>query len=83
MTESQLDDLGVDFPQVPPALVGQPFRYGYAAEFNTPGVPWILGYHQYDMVSGSKKSHMLKDGRTGSEATYIQAAKQNQRMMDI
>jgi len=71
--ETQLDDLGVDFPQVAPAHVGQPFRYGYAAEFNTTGTPWVLGYHQYDMVSGTKKSHMLKDGRTGSEASFIQA----------
>jgi len=74
VTETQLDDLGVDFPQVPPALVGQPFRYGYAAEFNTTGVPWILGYHQYDILSGSCTSHMLKDGRTGSEASFIHAA---------
>jgi len=72
--ETQLDDLGVDFPIVPPTLVGQPFRFGYAAEFNTAGVPWILGYHQYDMLSGSRTSHMLKDGRTGSEASFIHAA---------
>lgn len=72
--ESQLDDLGVDFPVVPPALVGQPFRYGYAAEFDPTGTPYVLGFHKYDMVSGSKASHMLKEGRTGSEASFIQAA---------
>ncbi|MEP6343793.1 MAG: carotenoid oxygenase family protein [Maricaulaceae bacterium] len=69
--ETQLDDVGVDFPEVPPSLVGQPFRYGYTAEFETSGSPWILGYHKYDLVSGERTAHMLENGRTGSEASFI------------
>ena len=69
--ETQIDDLGVDFPQVPPSHVGQPFRYGYAAEFETSGMPWVLGYHKYDLVGGGRVSHMLKNGRTGSEASFV------------
>ena len=69
--ETQIDDLGVDFPQVPPSHVGQPVRYGYTAEFETSGVPWILGYHKYDLVSGERKGHILENGRTGSEASFI------------
>ena len=69
--ETQLDDMGVDFPQVPPTHVGQPVRYGYTAEFETSGMPWILGYNKYDFVSGERKSHKLKNGRTGSEASFV------------
>lgn len=71
--EEQLDDLGVDFPQVSPAHVGQPYRYGYVAEFNTVGTPDILGYHKYDFETGDKTSHRLKDGRTGGEAVFVPA----------
>ena len=71
VTERQIDDLGVDFPQVPPAHVGQPFRFGYAAEFDPTGSPWVLGYHKYDMASDVSKAHHLKNGRTGSEASFI------------
>ena len=71
VTESAIDDIGVDFPQVPPTHVGQPFRYGYLAEFDTTGMPWVLGYHKYDLNSGGRKSHMFKNGRTGSEACFV------------
>lgn len=69
--ERQIDDLGVDFPQVAPSHVGQPHCFGYAMEFDATGTPFGLGYHKYDLVSGSKTSHMLKNGRTGSEACFV------------
>ena len=69
--ETQIDDLGVDFPEVPPTHVGQPHRFGYAMEFGTTGMPWGLGYHKYDFVSGGKTSHRLKNGRTGGEACFV------------
>lgn len=69
--ETQIDDRSIDFPQVSPSHVGLPFRYGYAAEFDDTGVPWVLGYHKYDFVSGGYKSHMLKNGRTGGEAVFV------------
>lgn len=72
-SERQLDDLGVDFPTVANTHVGLLSRYGYVAEFNTNGVPTILGFHKYDMGTGAKTSHMLADGRTGSEPTFVPA----------
>ena len=72
-SERQLDDLGVDFPSVAKTNVGLPMRYGYVAEFNSKGAPTILGFHKYDMDTGSKTSHMLTDGRTGSEPTFVPA----------
>ena len=72
--ERQIDDLGVDFPVVAPSHVGLPIRYGYVAEFDTTGSPWVLGYHKYDFVTGERKAHRLKNGRTGSEASFIPKA---------
>ena len=34
-------------------------------------MPFITGYHKYDLVSGERKGHYLKNGRTGSEASFI------------
>ena len=72
--EEQIDDLGVDFPITSPKLVGQPHQYGYAAEFDASGAPYILGYHKYDIETGHRTSHRLANGRTGSEASFIPAA---------
>ena len=72
-SERQLDDVGVDFPIVPPSLCGQPYRYGYVSEFALDGKPTVLGFHKYDLHNGTKTSHMLKDGRSGGEAVFIPA----------
>ena len=72
-SERQLDDLGVDFPTVPNSRVGLKHRYGYMAEFDAGGAPTVLGFHKYDMETDSKTSHMFKNGRTGSEHTFIAA----------
>ncbi len=71
--EEQLDDLGVDFPVTSPLLVGRPHKHGYAAEFDTGGAPNILGFHKYDMETGARTCHRLKDGRLGSEAIFVPA----------
>ena len=73
VTDRQLDDLGVDFPTVADGNVGLPHRYAYVAEFNSAGAPHILGFHKYDFETGGKTSHMLKDGRVGSEPSFVQA----------
>ena len=73
VTERQIDDLGMDFPKVPDALVGQQHRYGYFAEFGKMA-PTVEGFHKYDMRSGERTSHMLKNGCSGSEAFFVPAA---------
>lgn len=74
VSERQLDDTGVDFPDVPPQLVGQKSKFGYIAEFNTKGAPEVLGYHKYNLSDGTKTSHILKSGRIGAEASFVPAA---------
>jgi len=69
--EEPFDDLGVDFPMTSPLLVGQPHKHGFAAEFETGGAPNILGFHKYDMETGERTGHRLKEGRTGSEAIFV------------
>lgn len=73
VSERQIDDLGIDFPRVPDKLVGQSYRYGYTSEIST-GAPVATGYNKYDMWSGTKTSHDLKNGRTGGEAAFVPAA---------
>ena len=72
ISERQIDDLGLDFPRVPDTKVGQPYRYGYATEIGT-DTPTVVAFHKYDMSTGSKTTHRLKDGRTGSEAVFVAA----------
>jgi carotenoid cleavage dioxygenase len=74
VSEEQIDDLGIDFPRVPDALVGQKHRYGYFAQFGTE-TPTVDGFHKYDLATGSRSSHMFKDGRQGSEAAFVAAEK--------
>ena len=73
VSERQIDDLGVDFPKVPDAMVGQSYRYGYTGEFGQ-GAPTIEGWHKYDLHTGARTSHMLSGGRQGSEAVFVPAA---------
>lgn len=74
VSETQIDDLGLDFPVVPEGLTGQRHRYGYFAQFGE-AAPTVDGFHKLDMVTGQRQSHMLRDGRTGSEARFVPAAK--------
>jgi carotenoid cleavage dioxygenase-like enzyme len=70
---TQLDDLGAEFPKVPDSLVGQPYRIGYITEFGKEN-PTVEAFHKYDMHSGAKTVHRLKDGRKGGEAVFVPAA---------
>ena len=72
VSERQISDLGVDFPVVPDALVGQPHRYGYFAQFGKM-TPTVEGYHKICTASGAIQSHMLSDGRQGSEVRFVAA----------
>jgi len=71
VSERQLDDHGVDFPRVPDRLVGQPYRYGYTAEFS--GLPAAAAFRKYDMKTGTSTAHVLQNGRTGGEAVFVPA----------
>jgi len=73
VSESQLDDKAVEFPRVPDRLIGQAYRFGYAAEFGDGG-PSAIGYRKYDMKTGTSTAHELKNGRTGGEAVFVPAA---------
>ncbi len=74
--ERQLDDANIDFPRVPDSLTGKPYRYGYTAEFEggEPINPKCVAFHKYDMRSGNKTTHRLKNGRIGAEAVFVPAA---------
>ncbi|MFU7529613.1 carotenoid oxygenase family protein [Qipengyuania sp. ASV99] len=72
VTQTQIDDIGIDFPKVPDALVGQQHRFGYFAQFGQ-AAPTVEGYHKFDLQTGARQSHMLAKGCTGSEASFVPA----------
>jgi carotenoid cleavage dioxygenase len=72
VSESQLDDRSVEFPRVPDAKVGLPYRYGYTAEF-VGGKPAAGAFRKYDLTNGSSTAHDLK-GRMGGEPVFVPAA---------
>lgn len=73
VSERQIDDKAVDFPRVPDSLVGQPYRYGYTAEFGH-GLPAAVTFRKYDMKTGTSTAHELKNGRGGGEPVFVPAA---------
>ena len=72
VSERQLDDLGIDFPGVPDALVGQKHRYGYFAQFGQMA-PTVDAFHKFDLQTGARQSHILQDGCVGSEGCFVPA----------
>lgn len=73
VSESQLDDVAVDFPRVPDALIGLKHRYGYTAEFGD-GLPAAVAFRKYDLDTGSSTAHVLGGGRQGGEPVFVPAA---------
>jgi len=72
-SERQLDDVGVDFPTVAAAQIGHDHRFGYVAQLGVEGIPYVLGFHKYDFLTGAATSHMFDIGRVGSEPSFIAA----------
>ncbi len=72
VSERQLDDRTVEFPRVPDAKVGLPYRYGYTAEF-ADGLPAAAAFRKYDQQTGTSTAHDLK-GRMGGEPVFVPAA---------
>lgn len=72
VSESQLDDVAVDFPRVPDAIVGLKHRYGYTAEFGG-GLPAAVAFRKYDLQTGSSQAHDLGAGRAGGEPVFVPA----------
>lgn len=70
--ETQLDDVAVDFPRVPDARVGLPYRYGYTAQFGH-GLPSTVAFRKYDLQTGQCDVHELSDGREGGEPVFVPA----------
>ncbi|WNG41499.1 carotenoid oxygenase family protein [Archangium violaceum] len=68
-----VDDLIVEFPTVSPAVVGQPFRYGYALAL--PGGergPWAMAKH--DLATGARQLRTFNPGQLPSEGVFVPAA---------
>jgi carotenoid cleavage dioxygenase len=68
--ERPLDDRHVEFPRVPDARIGLPYRYGYTAEFGSDG-PAARAFRKYDLETGASTAHELGEGRSGGEPVFV------------
>lgn len=72
--EETLEDIGVEFPRVADARVGQPYRYGFTVGFDGVGEePTINLLHKFDLHSGQRSSHSFGDARHPGEPVFVRA----------
>ncbi len=79
VVQSQLDDRSAEFPRVPDAKVGQPYRYGYMAanageEMITDPLSVSGAIFKYDLHTGAQSTLQLGAGRLPGEAVFVPAA---------
>jgi carotenoid cleavage dioxygenase len=72
VSETQIDDRSVEFPRVNDAVVGLPYRYGYAAGL-ADAAPYGERYIKYDLGDFTSQTVELGKGREGSEAVFVAA----------
>jgi carotenoid cleavage dioxygenase-like enzyme len=69
VTETQIDDAGIELPRINEALTGHPYRFLYAAE--QPSNTEIRGVVRYDLESGSTQRYRVRDGDQNSEPVFV------------
>ncbi len=72
--ETQLDDNVVEFPRVPDRLIGQPYRYGYMADFGPREFEPGVGVRKYDLAADTSTLHAFPSGQTCGEPVFVPAA---------
>lgn len=75
VSERQIHDANVEFPQVNPTRMGKWNRYAWASHFTggvqeAPPFFTINGCVKYDFEAGSFLRHNFKDGRFGGECVF-------------
>jgi carotenoid cleavage dioxygenase-like enzyme len=74
VVETQLDDHSADFGRVADTVVGQPYRYGYLAQFGTGDNESTIGIRKYDLSTDTSALHELKNGRSCGEPVFVPRA---------
>lgn len=68
VTETPLDDISTEFPQVNQSLTGRKTRYGYCTAITD---IQRCTYHKYDFDSATRTSHRLGKDRVTGEALFV------------
>lgn len=75
VSERILSDIPCDFPVVNANVAGKPFRFGYAAAFDTSpthgGVPMFCGVLKHDLSSGKSMLWKVGEGSFVGEPTFV------------
>ncbi len=69
-----LDDTSQEFPRHHEGLIGKPYRYGYAAQFDSigPNESLRLGsLLKHDLANGTTERHEVGAGRASNEAVFV------------
>ena len=72
-SESQLDDVQIEFPRLDERRAGLGYRHGYAVGTIPRGdatLPFNSILH-YDLATGARRAHALPDGSSASEAVFV------------
>lgn len=67
--ERAIDELGIEFPRINESLVGQKFRYMYAAV--QPTIEEIRGVVRYDVNTGTTQKHEVPVGDQNGEPVFV------------
>ncbi|MEO8859139.1 MAG: carotenoid oxygenase family protein [Burkholderiaceae bacterium] len=69
VTETPLDDVGIELPRINEGRTGRPYRYLYAAE--QPTNTEFRGVVRYDLERGAKQRYRVCEGDQNSEPIFV------------
>jgi carotenoid cleavage dioxygenase len=69
VTETQLDDAGIELPRINEGRTGRPYRFAYAAE--QPTNREIRGVVRYDLADASMQRYRVPEGDQNSEPVFV------------
>ncbi len=69
VTETQLDDRGIELPRINEQRTGRAYRYAYAVE--QPSNTQMRGLVQYDLEAGTSRHFRLPPGDQNSEPVFV------------
>jgi carotenoid cleavage dioxygenase-like enzyme len=79
VSESRMDDLPMEFPQLNRSTWTRPYRYGYSLSSpyanNEMSYGGATGFLRYDMQTGERVQHKLEPHYTAQEAFFVAAGK--------
>lgn len=68
VSETRIEERGVEFPRCAPTFTGRPYRYGYTVAVEGDGFPAV---NKHDLQTGELTRHELGSGRHTAEPYFV------------